>query len=165
VAYFVPEPKAVAVNHLRSFLEQKLPDYAIPSVFVPLEILPLTSSGKIDRRALPPPPALGPAPPEQMVAPASKTEEKLALIWCEVLGLPKVGIRDNFFELGGHSLRLTQVISRIRNVFQIELPFSQVFQTPTIAQLSLLLEERTANGVEDPITPDSKSRIIKRRRT
>ena len=95
---------------------------------------------------------------------ASKTEEKLALIWCEVLGLPKVGIRDNFFELGGHSLRLTQVISRIRNVFQIELPFAQVFQTPTIAQLSLLLEERTANGVEDPITQDSKSRIIKRRR-
>jgi len=82
-----------------------------------------------------------------------------------VLELPKVGINDNFFELGGHSLRLTQVISRIRNVFQIELPFSQVFQTPTIAQLSVLLEERAANGVKDPITTDSKSRIIKRRRT
>jgi len=165
VAYFVPEPRAVAVNHLRSFLEQKLPDYAIPSVFVPLETFPLTISGKIDRRALPAPAASRTSLPEQMVAPASKIEEKLALIWCEVLELPKVGINDNFFELGGHSLRLTQVISRIRNVFQIELPFSQVFQTPTIAQLSVLLEERAANGVKDPITTDSKSRIIKRRRT
>jgi hypothetical protein len=114
VAYVVPksgssEPLTL---QLRLFMQEKLPAYMVPAAFVPLETLPLTVNGKIDRRALPAP-AYTTVEPTEYIAPHTATETQLATIWTEVLKLERVGITDNFFELGGHSLLGTQVISRI----------------------------------------------------
>jgi hypothetical protein len=105
VGYFVPDlGKQVSTKEFREFLENKLPDYSVPSCFVPLERFPLTPSGKVDRKALPAPASRRPEVNGTVAAPNTSTEESLARIWCEVLELPTVGIHDNFFELGGHSL-------------------------------------------------------------
>ena len=91
----------------------------LPSTFMLLEAFPLTSSGKVDRRALPQPEALRPDLAKAFVAPRTAVEEVLAGIWADVLHVEKVGVYDDFFELGGHSLLATQVVSRVRDVFQI----------------------------------------------
>jgi amino acid adenylation domain-containing protein len=101
---------------LREFLKEKLPEYMVPAAIVVLETLPLTPSGKIDRRSLPEPDPARPELAEPFVAPASPVEERLAAIWAEVLGVEKVGIHDDFFELGGHSLLATQVVARARRL-------------------------------------------------
>jgi amino acid adenylation domain-containing protein len=164
IGYFVAEPgHQVSPLLLREFLEDKLPDYSVPSYFVPLDRFPLTPSGKVDRKALPAPASTRPDLKGTLVAPTTSTEERLARIWCEVLALSAVGIHDNFFELGGHSLSMTQVISRVRQAFQIEVPFIQVFQSPTIAKLALQIDGSRANGVKDPITSQGQSGIIKPR--
>ncbi|HEY9762642.1 MAG TPA: AMP-binding protein, partial [Trichocoleus sp.] len=127
------------VPELRSYLRQTLPDYMVPSAFVPLETLPLTASGKVDRRALPPlKEALIQASPE--AAPLTPTESTLVDIWKELLRLKHVNIHDNFFELGGHSLLATQMTSRVRDAFGLELPLKSVFEAPTVAQLAPILE-------------------------
>ena len=102
------------VSAMRNFLQEKLPGYMIPSVLIFVDSLPLTPSGKIDRRALPAPDGSRPELQNAFVAPRSSTEEKVAATWTEVLELGKVGINDNFFDLGGHSLLATQGISRLR---------------------------------------------------
>ncbi|MGC1376637.1 MAG: amino acid adenylation domain-containing protein [Anaerolineales bacterium] len=119
---------------LRSSLAQSLPEYMIPSAFVCLERLPLTPNGKIDRRALPAPDMT--RSETGYVAPRTPAEETLARIWAEVLKLDRVGVHDNFFELGGHSLLATQVVSRIRQALDAELPLRMLFQTPTVAGLA-----------------------------
>jgi amino acid adenylation domain-containing protein len=137
---------AVEVGALRGFLKEKLPEYMIPSAFVFLDSLPLNSNGKVDRQKLPPP---GPSRPElesSFVAPRTPTEELLAKMWAELLKLEKVGIHDNFFELGGHSLLATQVVARIRNEFQIELPLRTLFEKPTIERLTNAITELNLNG-------------------
>jgi len=142
VAYFVPnsDPAATA-GELRRFLRDRLPDYAVPSAFVPLPVLPRSPNGKLDRKALPAPNGIRPDLVEGFVGPGTATEETLAHIWCDVLGLKEAGVDDNFFDLGGHSLKITQVISRVRQAFQVEVPFEGVFQAPTIASLAALVEE------------------------
>ena len=142
VAYCVPQPgEAPTASDLRTYLKARLPDYMIPSAFVMLEALPRTGIGKLDRRALPKPDAS--AESEANDSPVSRTpvEEALSEIWAEVLGLRRVGVTDNFFELGGHSLMATQVISRIRNQFHIDLPVMVVFEEPTIAEMALLITQ------------------------
>jgi ubiquinone/menaquinone biosynthesis C-methylase UbiE/acyl carrier protein len=131
------------IPQLRQFLQDQLPEYMVPSAFVMLEAIPLTPNGKINRRALL---ALETLPGRQKnyVAPSTETEEVLAQIWREVLGLERIGIHDNFFELGGHSLLATQVMSRIQNHFSIELPLRELFESPTVAGLSELLEKQKA---------------------
>ncbi|MFQ5874601.1 MAG: amino acid adenylation domain-containing protein, partial [Dehalococcoidia bacterium] len=123
VAYVVPaRHPGPTVSELRRFLNERLPDYMIPLAFVMLDALPLTSTGKVDRQALP---ALGRSRPElasPFVAARTSVEEVLVGIWTDVLGLEQLSIHDNFFELGGHSLLATQVISRLREVFHAELP-------------------------------------------
>ncbi|HEU5132997.1 MAG TPA: condensation domain-containing protein, partial [Pyrinomonadaceae bacterium] len=121
---------------LRSFLQEKLPDYMIPSVFMLMTDLPLDPNGKVDKRALPAPERAQPELEATFVSPRTPTEELLAGIWTEVLGLEQIGIHDNFFELGGHSLLATQVVSRIRNLFQAEISLRVLFQNPTIAALA-----------------------------
>jgi amino acid adenylation domain-containing protein len=155
VAYVVPKGKAVQetvlpkVNELRSFLKTKLPDYMVPGAFVFLSAMPLTPNGKIDRRTLPAPDSSLRELENNFVAPSTPTEETLAAIWAEVLGLQKVGIHDNFFELGGHSLLATSVISRIREAFKIELPLCHLFVAPTVASLSQVIETvRQAGFIE-----------------
>jgi amino acid adenylation domain-containing protein len=125
------------VPQLRSFLEGRLPDYMIPAAFVLLEELPLTPNGKVDRNAFPAPGHERADLETEYIAPRTPTEEKLAAIWSEVLGVTKIGINDNFFtQLGGHSLTATQLISRVREAFDIELPIRTLFEGPTIARLA-----------------------------
>jgi acyl carrier protein len=135
VAYVVRGEAALGPSDLRGFLKEKLPEYMVPSAFVTLEALPLTPNGKVDRKALPAPEGR-PELNEAHVAPRTPTEEVLAGIWAQVLGLDRVGVHDNFFELGGHSLLATQVVSRLRKAFQRELPIRWLFEAPTVAQLA-----------------------------
>jgi amino acid adenylation domain-containing protein len=137
---------------LRSYLQERLPDYMVPSAFVTLDKLPMTHSGKVDKRALPAPDTSRPELSEDFVEARTPIEEVLTGIWGEVLGIARVGIHDNFFELGGHSLLATQVISRIRAAFQIELPLRRLFETPVIAELALGIEAEIRNeaGVQAP---------------
>ncbi|MHC5728442.1 MAG: condensation domain-containing protein, partial [Nostoc sp.] len=136
VAYVVPYPQVTpTINQLRHFLKAKLPEYMVPNTFVVLEALPLTPNGKVDRRALPAP-DLQSDQKEKYVAPRTPIEEMLAQIWTQVLKLERVGIHDNFFEVGGHSLLATQLLSRIRNIFKVELPLRELFARATIAELA-----------------------------
>ena len=105
-----------------------------------LETLPLTPNGKIDRKALPAPDPATLAFEHRFVAPTTPTEITLAEIWCQVLRIDRIGIDDNFFELGGHSLLATQVISRARQIFEIEIPLQALFEQPTIAGLASRLD-------------------------
>ena len=135
VAYIVPQQqKAPTISELRQFLKPKLPEYMVPYAFVFLEALPMTANGKIDRRALPAP-ELDRELLDKFVAPRTPIEEILVLVWALVLKVEQVGIYDNFFELGGNSLLATQVISRLREAFQVELPLRCLFESPTVAQL------------------------------
>jgi acyl carrier protein len=142
VAYVVAASGSAASAHeLRSFLQQKLPEYMIPSACVFLESLPLTPNGKIDSKFLPAPDRNRDELEQAYVAPRSPTEEILAGIWEEVLKLDRVGIHDNFFDLGGHSLLATQIISRLRVTLQMELPLRLLFENPTVSGLADRIEE------------------------
>jgi amino acid adenylation domain-containing protein len=133
-----------AAGNLRAFLQKKLPDYMVPAVFMPLESVPRTASGKIDRKLLPLPEAL---PVETTyVRPHSPVQEMLAGIWSKMLSRPRVGIHDNFFELGGHSLLAIRIVSRIRDAFQVEMPLQAMFAGPTIAQLAQLIDQQRESG-------------------
>ncbi|HLL70296.1 MAG TPA: amino acid adenylation domain-containing protein [Pyrinomonadaceae bacterium] len=138
---------------LRAFLQERLPDYMLPSAFVMLDALPLTSHGKIDHRALPAPDHVRDASQETFVRPRSAEEEAVAGIFSEVLNLPQVGALDNFFELGGHSLLATQVISRIRENFSVELPVRVLFESPTVAALAETVSLNRVNGDASAFVP------------
>jgi amino acid adenylation domain-containing protein/thioester reductase-like protein len=137
---FLKMLQRTVVGNLRSFLQQKLPNYMVPSSFVFLNALPLTPNGKIDRKALPAPDRIRHELEEDFAAPRTPIEEVLAGIWSEVLGLERVGIQDNFLELGGHSLLATQIISRLRDIYQVELSVRQLFDRPTVAGLAESIE-------------------------
>jgi amino acid adenylation domain-containing protein len=138
VAYLVPERDSTpSTTELHTFLKDTLPEYMIPSTFVLLGSLPLTPSGKVDRRALPTPDHQRPTLERAFVPPRNPVEQSLAEIWTSVLGLQQVGVHDNFFELGGHSLLATQVVSRVRSTLEVELPLRSLFESPTIALLAV----------------------------
>jgi amino acid adenylation domain-containing protein len=140
VGYVVPSPGSdLGVSELHRFLRDRLPDYMVPAAFVLLASLPLTPNGKVDRKALPEPEGVRPDLQSEYVSPRTPTEDLLASIWCEVLGLERVGIHDDFFELGGHSLLATQLASRVREAFRVELPLRSFFEAHTIADLASLL--------------------------
>src|SRR5258706_15593042 len=113
----------------------------IPGVFVLLAELPLTANGKVDRQALPAPGGERPELASAYLAPRSETEAQLARLWSAVLGRERVGVRDNFFGLGGHSLLATLLFSKIRQTFKVEIPLRTLFEHPTIAQLSTIIEQ------------------------
>jgi amino acid adenylation domain-containing protein len=141
VAYVVASHEPTPTfGELRSFLKEKLPDYMIPSGFVYLDTLPLTPNGKVDRRALPAPDLERFRLETKFVAPRTPVEKVLAEIWSKVLGLERVGVHDNFFELGGHSLLATQVVARVNQTFEVELPLRVFFEKPTVAGLTEGLE-------------------------
>ncbi|AFZ01585.1 non-ribosomal peptide synthetase [Calothrix sp. PCC 6303] len=147
VAYVVAQSKRSLNHHtseLRSFLQGKLPEYILPSAFVLLKSLPLTANGKIDRQALPIP-VVGELK-QKFIAPRTAVEKVLAGIWAELLNLARVSVVDNFFELGGHSLLLTQLVVRVREAFQINLPLSMLFETPTVAGLAERIEIALKTG-------------------
>ncbi len=152
VAYVVATNGTLpSVSELRSFLQQKLPEYMVPSAFMFLDSLSLTANGKLDRKALPAPDHSRPELDETFSAPQTAIEELLANIWAEVLKLDEVGIYDNFFDLGGHSLLATQVMSRVRQALQKELPLRALFEAPTVAQLALRIEPSAigSNNLEE----------------
>jgi amino acid adenylation domain-containing protein len=156
VAYVVPNQQSTpTINDLRTFLKQKLPDYMVPSTFVMLDSLPLTPNGKVDRRALPAPDQSRPELVNSFVAPRTSVEEALAEIWAEVLNVEEIGIHDNFFELGGHSLLATQVISRVREILQLEVPLRALFENPTVATLAVKIAEIQAQKVGPKDTEDA----------
>ncbi len=150
VAYFVPTGNpGPNISEMRSFLKEKLPDYMIPSAFVMLDTMPRTPTGKVDRKALPPPGNARPELDNPFVAPRTPIEVELAKIWAEVLSLDEVGIHDNFFDLGGHSLLATQVISRVVNTFKVELPIMYLFESPTVADMAVVITKNMAKKAGD----------------
>ncbi|HYR08117.1 MAG TPA: amino acid adenylation domain-containing protein, partial [Longimicrobium sp.] len=135
VAYVVGDGMLdLDVDALRSHLRRSVPEYMVPAAFVVLRSLPLTPNGKVDRRALPAPELAGEE--ERYVAPRTPAEEVLAGIWAEVLRVERVGVEDDFFALGGHSLLATRVVSRVRQLFAVELPLRVLFEGPTVAELA-----------------------------
>ncbi|MFE8605167.1 non-ribosomal peptide synthetase [Archangium violaceum] len=151
VGYVAPrEGQDLEVATLKADLKEKLPDYMVPAALVKLDKLPLTPNGKVDRKALPMPEREETS--HEYVAPRNDTEERLAQLWAEVLHVSRVGVHENFFDLGGHSLLATQVLSRIREAFQVELPLRVLFEATTVAMLALKVEEavRAGQGVQAP---------------
>jgi amino acid adenylation domain-containing protein len=136
-------------SDLRRFLLTQLPEYMIPSAFVPLDSLPLTPSGKVDRMTLPALDSSRPMIRTTYVVPRTPTEETLAGMWAQFLGIERAGADDNFFELGGHSLLATRVLSRIREAFNIDLSLRAFFEAPTISGLAQLVEQAQARGERD----------------
>jgi amino acid adenylation domain-containing protein len=137
VAYLVAEnPPSDLVEQLRKLLRAAVPEYMVPSHFVELEGFPLTPNGKVDRKALPAPSESSVVATAETVGPRNQTEESLVAIWSELLSVDKIGIHDNFFELGGHSLLAIRAMTRIRDVFRVNLPLQRLFENPTVAGLA-----------------------------
>jgi acyl carrier protein len=143
---------------LRSFLRERLPEPLVPSFFVTLPALPRTATGKVDRAALPPPVA---APVEEgSTEVGGPVEELLAGLWAEVLGVERVGLHESFFDLGGHSLLAVRVISKLRDILDVELPLRAVFEAPTVAGLARAVERERMGGstVGPHLLPSSGAR-------
>ena len=143
VAYYtctgLPTP---TVSELRGFLKKQLPDFMIPSTFVMLDAIPLTHSGKVDRRAFPAPDNLRPELATPYLSSRNEIEQKLVAIWEDVLDVRPVGVNDGFFDLGGDSLSATRVISQVIKHFQLEIPLQLLFQSPTIANMAAVVAQR-----------------------
>jgi len=153
------ENRPLLMNELRNFLKQRLPDYMVPAAFVILDKLPRTPSNKIDRKALPEPDLVRIESEQTFIMPRNEVEQKLAEIWCQVLGIEKVSVNDNFFELGGDSILSIQVIARA-NQAGLQLTPKQFFENPTIAALASVAGAGTAIRAEQglvtgsvPLTP------------
>src|SRR6267142_3958817 len=143
-------------EQLREYLQERLPRYMLPSKFVILEGLPNTPNGKVDRKALPEP-QQGEVKSRK---PRSETEEMVAAIWAQVMQLDQVGMEENFFGLGGHSLLAMQVMSRIRQVFAVELQLRSFLENPTVAALALLVD-KAARTAMPPLLPLPRSRPLR----
>ena len=133
---------AALTADIRRFMKERLPEYMVPASYILLDALPLTANDKLDLEALPAPDDVRPDLETSFVAPHTPVEKALAELWREILDLKQVGIHDNFFDLGGHSLLLTQLASRIRQVFQVDLPLRMLFDAPTISDMTTAIAER-----------------------
>lgn len=155
VGYLVKKPgiENLNVNEVRDHLKQRVPEYMIPSVLLVLESMPLTNSGKLDRKKLPVPSAGAQGCP--YVAPSNEIEERLCEIWSKVLGVKTIGVNDNFFELGGQSILAMQIIRRINQAFKLDLPMRSIFQESTVSGLAMLVEETLLEKLEAPGTATS----------
>ncbi|MFZ5638012.1 MAG: amino acid adenylation domain-containing protein [Pseudomonadota bacterium] len=151
VAYLVAAGDGLDIADLRTRLRERLPDYMMPAAFVALDALPLTPNGKVDRRALPAPEDEAYAAGEY-VAPRNAEEARLAALWADVLGRPRVGIHDDFFDLGGHSLLATQLVTRMQAELGPDITLRMVFEAPTVAGFAdLLMRQRMQNLGEDDL--------------
>ena len=146
-AYLVPkDTDNFRTRELRDFLKSKLPDYMVPAAIVSLPVLPLTSVGKVDRRALPAPSYDNLAGAREYTPPRTQTERLMSQIWSKFLGVEKVGTRENFFDLGGDSLLALMMFAQISKEFGNTLSLNSLFDTPTIEQLSLVIDAGRAQG-------------------
>lgn len=142
-AYYVAD-RELTVNELRRYLGKHVPDYMIPTSFVQLESMPLTSNGKIDRKMLLEVGGHAQSGVEY-VAPRNKTEEKLIKICQDVLGVEKIGVLNNFFDLGGHSLKATILLSKIHKAFEVTISLTEIFKAPTIADMAAIIDAAEEN--------------------
>ncbi len=153
VAYVVGKGRTPDAAALREHVRTRLPEYMVPSAFVLLEALPLTTNGKVDRKALPAPELQPAGQGEAFVAPRTPTEEILAGIFAQVLGVERVGAESGFFDMGGHSLLATQVMSRLRSTFHVELELRELFQSPTVRELAKRVEAALSTRGEAQVPP------------
>jgi thioesterase domain-containing protein/acyl carrier protein len=147
VAYYTGEPN-IGAEALRKHALARLPEYMAPAAYVNLERFPLTANGKLDRRALPPPEGVALENNRSYVAPRTPTEEALARIWCEVLGVNHVGVLDSFFELGGDSLMAVRLIGKVNRTLNVSLGVAALFQAPAVEQFA-----RVFNDASRPTYP------------
>jgi amino acid adenylation domain-containing protein len=152
IAYIVfNSEKQVTPLELRNFLQQQLPEYMIPSVFVNLDVLPLTPSGKVDKKSLPLTPGIHQS--QLTVAPRDSLELQLTQIWSEVLGADWVGIHDNFFEIGGNSLLAVRLMAQIQQKLHKQIPLASLFQNPTVEELANLLRQSIDASLWSSLVP------------
>jgi len=153
VAYVVPQAGATLTDDdVRGFLRQQLPEHMVPSAIVALDALPLSPNGKLDRGALPSSGERRLRPSGSAVAPRTSLEATIATIWREVLRLNSVGVHDSFFDLGGHSLLATQIMSRIREALDVEVPLRRLFERPsTIADLAIAVVQARAQAIDHAV--------------
>jgi acyl carrier protein len=160
VAYLVAEPNSEPTHtELRNFIACRVPEYMIPAVFVRLQYMPVNSSGKVDRAALPAPDSTNTLRDGTFVAPRTPIEERVASMLASLLDLGQVSVEDNFFLLGGHSLMGTQLITRIRDAFNIELGLKTLFDAPTVAKLSSQVETLILAKLE-AMTEEEAQRLL-----
>ncbi|AUS79782.1 non-ribosomal peptide synthetase [Actinoalloteichus sp. AHMU CJ021] len=152
VAYLVADTAGVVVDRVREQAGRVLPEYMMPTGWVVLDELPVTASGKTDRRALPAPVLEESA---SYIAPRNEVEEIIALHWSEVLGVDKVGAEDDFFRLGGNSIQCIQVLSRVRTTFGVTISPRAFFAGPTVASLAVMVEEEVLLELESSVTTES----------
>jgi natural product biosynthesis luciferase-like monooxygenase protein len=148
VAYVVGGSTTPGLAEMRAHLREKLPEYMVPNIYVLMERLPLTPNGKINRNALPEPDDARPGIEPEFAAPRNQLEEMLTLVWKQVLRVKSIGINDDFFELGGHSLLATQLISRVREAFNVEIPLRFLFESPTVGGLAESIKMAMSRGEE-----------------
>ncbi|HZZ15199.1 MAG TPA: non-ribosomal peptide synthetase, partial [Candidatus Sulfotelmatobacter sp.] len=158
VAYVVAQPFP-AISELRDFLAKELPEYMIPATFVSLDSLPIGANGKVDRSALPAPGEENIVREERFLSPRTSTEQRVAAIVGQLLGLERVGVNDNFFYLGGNSLFGTQVIGRLRDAFNVEVPLLRLFDHPTVADLAEEVE-RLMVAKLDAMSEEEAQRLL-----
>ena len=145
----VSEEGIFDTDQIKQFLRRMLPEYMIPSMIVVMDEMPLSPSGKVDKKALPAPDLDRSLMKSVYVEPRNDIERELVQICEELLGVDQVGVHDNFFELGGHSLLATQFISRVRESLSVELELRQLFETPTVAQIAEAIETSEAEATVD----------------
>jgi len=161
VAYIVLAPGAQATaSELRAALRTRLPDYMVPASFVCLEQLPLSPSGKVNRAALPALTAANALRDDPFVAPRTAIEARIAELLAPLLGLDRVSVEDNFFMLGGHSLLGTQLIARLREAFGVDMNLRDIFDGPSVAELSAHVERLLVAKLET-LTDEEAERELK----
>jgi len=160
VAYVAPVPGTeLRGGELRSLAASALPEYMVPRVKILPAGLPHTVGGKVDRARLAALADTDPEPVEPPALPRTPMEEQVAAVWRELLGTAHFGVHDDFFELGGHSLMATQVVARLRDRFQIQLPLIALFETPTIAGLAARIPQARKSGAAQPATRGADAQI------
>ena len=161
-----PAFRAVAganlVPALRQHLRNTLPEYMIPSAFVPLEALPLTPNGKLDRQALPSPDGARQETATPFVPPATEVERKLAAIFRELLGMNEIGVDDNFFDLGANSLMMVRVVEKIRAELGIKISLVRVFQFPTLSSLAAAIAGSETDPGHAAVPPEQNRGQLRR---
>ncbi|MEM7580187.1 MAG: nitroreductase family protein, partial [Cyanobacteria bacterium P01_A01_bin.80] len=154
-------PQQSTEERLRQYLQEKLPDYMVPSHYMLLNSLPLTANGKIDRKTLPKP-QLNTQKTTEYIPPTTEIEKAIAQIWQNALNLERIGIHDNFFELGGNSLSATQVITQMRQTLQVEITIRNFFATPAIAEQAKVIEKQLAVKQLEQVTGVEKIQKVER---
>jgi amino acid adenylation domain-containing protein len=162
IAYVVVTPgSALSGRELLEFARERLPDYMVPAVVMPIPSMPLTRNGKIDRDALPHPDEADAR--RDKIAPRTEAESRLAAIWSELLGVEELGVRDDFFDLGGHSLSAMRLVARIRQSFDVELPLLSIFEARTIEGLAERISTApgtASGGAVQTIVPGRRDPVI-----